>query len=252
MKSKLILTHIVCATLLFFAASAWTAARADLYVIESTAAGITPGTYLRSNDNVTIQAGSYIRAVLPSGKTQSIRGPYTGTVANLGKGQGENAGVLAWLRNILQTGGATEATPGATRSLGKEQPKPLKVGFSWTIVPATMTGTVCIQKGGNLQLARAPSSQAERVVVLDVVKSQQGEAQFSAGSDVTAWPSTIQPRADGIYYMSVESQPRRQVTLRVLDQLPTEEDVLAELQRLGCKYQFETYVREKLAAAKRS
>jgi hypothetical protein len=69
---------------------------------------------------------------------------------------------------------------------------------------------------------------------------------------VTAWPSTIQPRPDGIYYMSVESQPRRQVTLRVLDQLPTEEDVLAELQRLGCKYQFETYVREKLAAAKRS
>ena len=31
---------------------------------------------------------------------------------------------MAWLQNILKTGGATEATPGATRSIGREAPKP--------------------------------------------------------------------------------------------------------------------------------
>jgi len=44
--------------------------------------------------------------------------------------------------------------------------------------------------------------------------------------------------------------PRRQITLRVLDRLPTEDNVLIELNRLGCSAQFAAWVRGKLAAGK--
>ena len=87
-------------------------------------AAIRVGSALDMGDTITIPAGSHIRAVLPSGKTQTIKGPYTGTVADLAKGQPINEGVMAWIKNILQTGGASESTPGATRSIAREAPKP--------------------------------------------------------------------------------------------------------------------------------
>jgi hypothetical protein len=222
-------------------------AQADLYVMESTVPTIRAGSRLNSGDTISIPDGGSIRAVLPSGKTQTIRGPYTGPVAALDKGSARNEGVLTWLRNILQTGGATEATPGATRSIGREAAKP-RTDFSWTTVPVTIDGNVCVQKGARLQLARAPSMRADRVTVVDAASSERGEAQWEPGSDTAAWPVGLAPRADATYHLLMSDRPPRQVVLRVLERLPGDADVLTELHRLDCKYQFEAWVRGRLAA----
>jgi hypothetical protein len=223
---------------------------ADLHVIESTAPSIKVGSQLADRDSITIPAGGQIRVVLPSGKTQTIRGPFTGTVAELVKGQPRNEGVLVWLKDFLKTGGATEATPGATRSIGREAPKP-RVGFSWSAVPVTMDGNVCIEKDARLQLVRAPSSPADRVAVIDASTSERGEAQWEAGSDAAAWPANLTPRPDGTYHILMGDRPPRRITLRVLPKLPADEDVLTELHKLGCKQQFEAWVRERVASGKR-
>lgn len=225
-------------------------ARADVHVIESTAAAIRVGSRLEDHETIAIPAGAQVRVVLPSGKTQTLKGPYKGAVADLAKGQPRNEGVMAWLREILKTGGATEATPGATRGIGREAPKP-RVGFSWSAVPVTQDGNVCVEKGARLQLVRAPRLPAGRVAVIDAASSERGEAQWEAGSDSAAWPANLAPRPDGTYYILLPDPPRRQVTLRVLPQLPAEDDILAELQRLGCKAQFEAWMRDKVAATKR-
>ena len=47
-----------------------------------------------------------------------------------------------------------------------------------------------------------------------------------------------------------DNRPREQVTLRVLDSLPGEDDVLAELATRECRYQFDAWVKEKMAAGK--
>jgi hypothetical protein len=155
---------------------------------------------------------------------------------------------MAWLKNIMLTGGATEATPGAVRSIGRAQAKP-RTGFSWSAIPVTVDGPICIEKAAaGLQLVRAPSARAERITVVDAVRSERGEAQWEANVETAAWPAGVAPRADGIYDLIVQGRPRRQVTLRVLDRLPADADVLTELHRLGCKYQFEAWVQERLAA----
>jgi hypothetical protein len=223
-----------------------TAARADLHVIESGVAAIKVGSQLADRDSITIPAGAQIRVVLPSGKTQTVRGPFTGTVADLAKGQPRNEGVLTWLKDFLKTGGATEATPGATRGIGREVPKP-RIGFSWSAVPVTMDGSVCIDKNARLELVRAPNTPAERVAVIDAASSERGEAQWEAGSDRAAWPANLAPRPDGTYHIIVGDRPPRRIVLRVLPNLPADDDVLTELHRLGCKQQFEAWVREKVA-----
>src|SRR5262249_51809050 len=94
-----------------------TAAPGQSYVSGSPVAGIRVGRALHLSAAISIPAGGHIRAVLPSGKTQTIKGPWEGTVANLAKGQPVNEGVLASLKELLRTGGATQTTTGATRSI---------------------------------------------------------------------------------------------------------------------------------------
>jgi hypothetical protein len=236
------------ATVLVAGMASASPATAQLYVMESTVAAIRVGSAFDMNATINIPAGGHIRAVLPSGKTQTIKGPYTGTVAELAKGQPINEGVTAWLKNILKTGGATESTTGATRSITR--PVKFRTAFSWSTVPVVDGTTVCVEKGAKLRLARAAPSKAERVTVLDTVSGQQAEVQWEANRDTADWPSGVTPRTDVVYYVLLPDRPRRQITLRVLERLPAEDDILAELRRLGCGSQFEEWVREKLDAAK--
>jgi hypothetical protein len=234
------------AAVLVAGATSASSAAAQLYVMESTVAAMRVGSAFDMNATIALPAGSYIRAVLPSGKTQTIKGPYTGTVADLAKGQPINEGVTAWLKNILKTGGATESTTGVTRSIARPPDKP-RAAFSWSTIPV-VDGTVCIEKGAKLRLVRVASAKAERVTVVDAGNGQQADVQWEAGSDTADWPAGVAPRADVTYYVLVPDRPRRQITLRVLERLPAEDDVLSELHRLGCSSQFEAWVRGKLAA----
>src|SRR5215470_19241679 len=111
-----------------------TAAAAQIYVMESTVAGIRVGSALDLSATIAIPAGGHIRAVLPSGKTQTIRGPYEGTVANLARGQPINEDVLSRIANLLRTGGASESTPGATRAIHRPA-EMLRTAFSWSAIP---------------------------------------------------------------------------------------------------------------------
>jgi hypothetical protein len=223
-------------------------ALAQVYVIESTVPDIKVGGQLAMADRLAIPAGASIRAVLPSGKTQTFKGPYSGPVADLAKGQEVNEGVVGWLKNLMQTGGASEATPGATRSAGVPARSPPR--FSWSNVPTSIDGSVCLLQATKPQLARAPVPVAQRVAVVDAESAARGEAEWPAGADLVAWPAGVSVRAGSTYYLLVEGRPRRQLKLELLQQLPGDDDLLAELQKRGCRYQFEAFVREKLAAAK--
>lgn len=224
-------------------------AQGQVYVLESTATNMKVGTAFAMTDRITVPAGASVRVVMPSGKTQMIKGPYSGVAAELAKGQKTNDGVVAWIKNLVQTGGSSEKTPGATRSArAPEQP----AGFSWTAIPVTADSTICVEKGAKLQLRRMPSPSADRITVVDLATSERGEAVFAAGSDTAQWPAGVTPKPDGDYtLLAPENRPRRQLSLRVLDSLPSEDDILAELAARECKYQFDAWVKEKMAASKR-
>jgi hypothetical protein len=245
MTPRFPLSAIGLAAALVAANAVHTPAAAQLVVLESSATTIKAGVRFEDSDRVSIPSGSHIRVVLPSGKTRTLRGPYEGTVAELTKGEPRNEGVMAWLKDFLRTGGARESTPGATRGLTVEA-KP--IGFSWSAVPATANGTVCVHKGARLELVRAASSRAERVVVVDAASSARGESEWQAGSATTSWPADLAPRAGGVYYVLLPNRPQRQITLRVLDRLPADDDVLAELHRHGCRQQFEAWARKPVAS----
>ena len=85
---------------------------------------------------------------------------------------------------------------------------------------------------------------------LEKAVTQRGEAQWEAGGDTAAWPANLMPRPDGTYLIVVGDGPPRRITLRVLATLPADDDILTKPHELGCKQQFEAWVRER-AATKR-
>lgn len=223
-------------------------AQGQVYVIESTTAAVKVGTAFALDDRITVPAGASIRIVLPSGKTQTIKGPYSDAVAGLAKSQKTNDGVMAWIKTLMQTGGSNERTPGATRSARVPAPPS---SFSWTAIPVTADSTICVEKRAKLELRRSPSPRAERFIVVDMKTEQRADVEFAPGSETASWPAGVVPRPDGEYvFLAPENRPRRQVTLRVLDNLPGEDDVLAELAARDCKHQFDAWVRQKMSAGK--
>lgn len=249
MKSRLTTVRLIALALaLLIAAPGWAVAQGQIYVLESTVDTLKAGKAYDMGERISIPADGSIRAVMPSGKTQTIRGPYSGPVADLAKGQKANDGVVSWIKNLMQTGLSQERTPGATRSMRPIEAPPK---FSWTEVPAALDGNFCIEKGAKLKLRRAASARAERMTVTDVATSKSGEVEFADDADTTEWPVAVMPTADAVYSVAGADKRARRVKLRVLDSLPSDEDLVAELAARQCKHQFDLWVKEKVAAGKR-
>jgi hypothetical protein len=209
-----------------------------IYVIESSVSSIQAGKEYALSESLTIPAGGSIRAVMPSGKTQTIKGPHSGPLSDLAKGQKLNDRVFAWIKSFLDTGGAQEKTTGAARSA---TPPP---AFSWNAVPISYDGTVCVVKGRPLELVRTGTQSSGRATIVDIEKAAKGDARWESGSRSTPWPSDVAVRPEGTFTLLVPDQPARQVTLSVLEQAPNAEDTLSTLASRGCKHQFDSWMKE--------
>jgi hypothetical protein len=219
-------------------------AAADIYVMESSVPGMRVGARLASAETLSVPSGTYVRAVLPSGKTQTIRGPFSGKVADLTKGMESNESLMVPVRKILETGGATETTAGGTRSVARVgRPRT----FSLTEIPAWVTGKVCVLKGGSAMLVRQSSAGAERAMLVDAKSFERAQVTWESGSATVAWPASLKLAPDATYQVLVPDRESRDITVRVLDKAPADDDMLVELHKLGCSYQLESWLRERMA-----
>ncbi|HWA51225.1 MAG TPA: hypothetical protein VG742_23350, partial [Dongiaceae bacterium] len=208
------------AVALMLLASDGAQAQGEVYVIESSVPSISVGTGLAPADRLSVPAGDYVRVVLPSGKTQTIKGPFQGAASDLANGQATNDGVMAWLRTLLETGGSTQRTSGATRSMRRAGGVAPQVAFSWTAIPVTWEGDICVQRGAALALARPSTARPEQVTVVDAASKAQAQTGWAVGQNTVPWPAALPPRPEGIYLLMIPDRARRQVKLHMLDRLP--------------------------------
>jgi hypothetical protein len=221
---------------------------ADMYVIESTVPNMLVGVRLTAAESLTIPAGAYVRVVLSSGKTQNIRGPYSGKVSELTKGVESNESLMELVRKLLQTGGSKETIAGASRSAGITAGTPR--GFSLLEIPAWMNGKACVLNGAKIVLARQSTEGAERAVLVNAKSFERAQVEWKAGSATAAWPVNLPLRADATYQVLVQDREGRDVTVRFMDKTPDEDDILIELHKLGCTHQLETWMRDRMLAVK--
>ena len=143
------------AAILVAGAASASPAAAQIYVMELTAAAIRVGSALDMGATISIPAGSHIRAVLPSGKTQTIKGPYDRDGGRSRQGPAHQRGRDGLAsRTSCKTGGSTEATHGRhaqRRAPAREHPAWPSPGPPFPVAD----GTVCVEKGAKLRLVRS-------------------------------------------------------------------------------------------------
>lgn len=232
---------LIGSLMLTLAFSCWsTVGMADVLIVSSEVATLKPGQQVGAADRIEVPAGARVRVLLPSGKTQLITGPASGAVGEIAKGGPIAEGVWAKAKDLIATGGASAARPGATRgSIGGAG----AAVFAWNVVPAGASGNVCVGQGAQLKLARATSDKAGEATLLDTAANARAPVVWPPQSALADWPASLPPRADGVYQVITANARPVVLTLRVVDRSRTDEDsTLAALLEKECRAQAQSWL----------
>jgi hypothetical protein len=216
-------------------------ARAEIMIVSSDAAALKAGTEIADNASIDIPAGATVRIMLPSGKTQTLSGPTVVSVADLMKGEPPSASILQKAKEFLATGGADQSRPGATR--GARGSKARGQQFSWTVIPPDASGTICVERGAKLLLARSATSKAGEVTVIDTAANARGTSLWAIGAVEAQWPTEVEPKSGTTYQVTVFGEQVRQLKLSLVDKAMTDDaNALKTLIEANCKAQVSAWL----------
>lgn len=217
---------------------------AQVIVLQSSVAKYKVGKTLGKATQVSIPAGGSMVVVLANGATKTIAGPFTGKVADLSKGTTSNAALFNAVKKFVKTGGSSTKTVGALRSVGSSSRAPGKstdLKFSWTAIPVSGRGDICLDRSGAISLSRGSTGKAQTVTVVDLQSSNRAKVRFAAGDTNVAWPSALQLK-NSAYALLLDGNTKR-VRLRLISPLPGLEETLQVLHGQRCGLQFEAFLR---------
>ena len=227
-----------CASRLLLAAActAWSAAgNADVLIVSSDVAALKAGQQVADAERIEVPAGAKVRVLLPSGKTQLINGPASGSVKDIAKGGPVVEGVWAKAKDLIATGGADASRPGATRGAAASAGTSV---FGWDVVPTAINGSVCVESGLQLKLARSSGDGAAQATLLDTTSNAKAPFAWAAQSALADWPAALPPKADAVYHVVTPSARPVVITLRMVEKSETGDDsALATLLQNGCRAQ---------------
>lgn len=238
-------------------------AMADVIVIGSSAANLKLGAVIKDDATLDLKAGERVRIMLPSGRTQELKGPTAVKVATLGAGEQRNDGLWNDVRRLVadqktasesQVGAVRSVVPksrtsgasdlSATRSMGAGAPT-----FSWRQVSIDSDGDVCVEKSAPLELLRGAPGRPISVTVVNLQSKTRAAADFGVGSATTAWPQAVGVDV-GRYTVVLPDGAKREIRLRPIDPLPVADDTIRLLHSQRCLKQVEAWLRGQLIAVR--
>ncbi len=223
-------------------------ALANVMVLQSTAPGLKAGATLSPDQSIKIPSGKTAVLMLPNGATKTLSGPFDAKAQTLTQGLQRNAALWNSVKDYVRTGGSKSNKVGATRGLAPAAGPTLagesgwSGGFSWTRIPVTAKGDVCVHSGSEILFVRSQARAPLKVTMVEMQRSLRAVLSFEAGARVAAWPKTFQPGVKR-YALLAPNQPMSQIQLRMIDQLPDDENILRVLFGQRCLAQVAAYVR---------
>ncbi|MDH5748629.1 MAG: hypothetical protein OEY85_04885 [Rhodospirillales bacterium] len=205
----------------------------QIIVITSNDPGFKQGAVHDGRKSISLKAGTEITFVSASGKTISLKGPYSG-VPDAGTSAGD-PNLLKALGDIVQPPSKNTASAGVMRA-GLHKPDD-----PW-VIDAGRTGKHCISAGDSPKLWRGKANIKTNATVK--VKGGTGEAsiEWKKGEYLTPWPATL-PLQDGTSYLVKDTATKRLRSLTVFvapADLPTAAHKAVWMSKKGCRKQAET------------
>jgi len=228
----------ITATAVFVMAAS---ASAQVIVVQSSAVKLKPGSTISNDEMITIPTGKTALFVLPSGATRKVSGPFKGKASELTKGIKANPGLIAAVQRYVKTGGSSQKSVGAVRSLAPvalAAPLP----FSWHAIPVSANGDYCVEKGAAVSIVRSRSGRATTVKIIDLKTKRRSQTAFEANQKSIPWPDEIELDPGATYAILVQGHQMRKLRLRLIAPLPAREDTLQVLHGQRCQSQFQAFI----------
>lgn len=214
-------------------------ASADVVILGSDVQALAPGHILKDADDLVVPAGGTIRIMTPSGKTEVLKGPLNRKAGELTAGGGE-ANTELWNAVTAQLGDKSAPAAGAvsaTRSMAAPTETAGAFKFSWSHIPISATGDICVGKGIELGIVRLSDGAAQAFTLVDLQSGgRRADLAFAAGETSVAWPSEIEPRL-GNFALQVAGESASRFKLRLIAPLPSAADAIRVLHGQRCAMQ---------------
>ncbi|MAF94542.1 MAG: hypothetical protein CMM60_02130 [Rhodospirillaceae bacterium] len=186
--------------------AAFSAQAQQLVVITSGAPSLKPGQVVKSGTAIEIPAGASVTLVSETGKTVTLKGPFSGPAkaggqgGGQGDGQGDGKGggdakLIASLSGLLSGSGKETGSLGAMRAAAPPKPP----SDAW-VIDTGKSGDVCVQAKGPVMLWREKAAKARILTLKNLTDKSKSKAEWPAGSATLEWPSKV-TIADGARYL---------------------------------------------------
>ncbi len=177
--------------------AAFSAQAQQLVVIASGAPSLKPGQVVKSGTAIEIPAGASVTLVSETGKTVTLKGPFSGPAKAGGQGGGKGGGdkLIASLSGLLSGSGKETGSLGAMRAVA-----PLKPPSDAWVINTGKSGVFCVQAKGPVMLWREKAAKARILTLKNLTDKSRSKAEWPAGSATLEWPSKVN-LTDGARYL---------------------------------------------------
>ena len=218
---------------------------ADIIILTSNTPNLKSGQSLGNSATLNIEAGKRVQLILPSGKTKTLKGPFKGTVAALAKGQKSETGLFRKLMDVVKKSSRDDSGYAAVRRIGRPSLGSYK--FSWTSVPADITGTYCVAEGEELSLLRPSNISIKKLKLRNSKTDKAATITWKTGEKSAIWPDNLLPKDNSQMGFKLADLGERPVKFRIVPrEAQTNDDVLRTLYRRGCQKQLEAWLRGRM------
>jgi len=178
--------------------AAFSAQAQQWVVIASGAPSLKPGQVVKSGTAIEIPAGASVTLVSETGKTVTLKGPFSGPAKAGGQGGGKGSGddkLIASLSGLLSGSGKETGFLGAMRAVTPPKPP----SDAW-VIDTGKSGDVCVQAKGPVMLWREKAARARILTLKNLTDKSRSKAEWPAGSATLEWPSKV-TLTDGARYL---------------------------------------------------
>ncbi|MEL6747292.1 MAG: hypothetical protein AAFO79_05715 [Pseudomonadota bacterium] len=239
-----ILAPLAGAALLALAAGP---ALANVIVLQSSDPALKAGSQLGGDKAISLAAGKTLVVLTGDGKTKTLKGPLDTTVAKITAGIANNPSLWKTLTGVVAGKSAGKGT-GATRSAGAGAGGAVAKGYSLTTMPAHADGTVCLLASGEYKVGQPEFLSVPTATFINMDSREKAVVRWQPGVTEAVWPKKVAPSDEAKFMVLLPRLPVRRIAIDFLDKEPAADELLAELNKRGCRFQVEAWVRDKMSA----
>jgi hypothetical protein len=189
---------VFLSVILFAPAKTWAS---EFVVLTSTVSSVSVGQVVSAGQKIEIPEKARLILINETGKTVTIKGPYSGVPG--GEGKPQTSRFIKALASLVTT------TEQDTRAVGAIRAAGIRTKRQALMINISETGDYCLLKGNKEEITRYKSEKFSDVTIVATKDGKQTKFPWPKESPYTPWPGALTLEDGGTYLASQSGKDTR-------------------------------------------